>query len=140
MPRLSTAPGNPTGGTAFMVKMYAWYIPNGDIHNWRPNSYAEAQAGIVTHATSGNKRSHNLVAGQGADNYVHIKITKSPVLLVAVDEFDEMYAWRTFEYEIPAPKVYIPVHFFTYRPTAENPSYDDGNGKNKWTVVGARYE
>ncbi len=123
-----------------MVKMYAFYIPEGDIHNWRPNSYAEAQAGIVTHQKSGKQRAHGLVAGQRDDNYIHLVITKSPVLLVTVDEFDKMYAWRTFEYEIPAAKVYIPVHFSTYKGSVEAPSYDDGNGKNKWTVVNANYE
>ncbi len=72
----------------------------------------------------------------GEDGYVHLVLTSSPVVLVAVDPVNRFYAWRTFRYEMPMPRMEIPVRFLLWRPTAEQPWYDD----SEWRVVGAEYE
>ncbi len=121
---------------AYMVRVYAYYINEEDAYNqnWRPMSYADADAGIVTHRETGQTMARGLAAGQGEDTFVHIALTRSPVLLVAVDPLNRMYGWRTFKYQMPLETIRIPVSFQKWRET--EPHYKE----YEWTMVGEASE
>jgi hypothetical protein len=111
-----------------MARVYAWYVSEADARdfNWRPESWADADAGVVRHKVSGEVRSHGQMARQGDDNYVHLTLSQSPVVLVAVDPVNKMYAWRVFKYEMPLSKIYVPVSFKAW--------LTERYKENDWTV------
>jgi hypothetical protein len=118
---------------AYMARVYVWYIDRKEYREnpWRPDSWADAEAGIVRHRTSGEVRSHGLAGVQDdADGYIHIPLTRSPVLLVAVDPVNRFYAWRTYEFKIPLERVLVPVTFRTYYNMTQIPYREE-----EWTVT-----
>ncbi len=101
-PRVRPVQNSPQGGeAAYMVRVYTYYVSESDKDGWAPQSYADADAGIVRNLDTGEVRGHDLMGEQGDDTYIHITLSSSPVLLVAVDPIDRFYAWRVFEYEVP---------------------------------------
>ncbi len=136
MPRRMATQGSDTQSAANMVRLYAYYISESDAHNgnWRPESYADADAGLVRHRISGEILSHGLVREQNADDtYIHMVVSRSPVLLVAVDPIAGFYAWRTFKYEIPLAEIRIPVTFKVWQ-------WAQPYRENEWTITSERYE
>lgn len=137
MPRLqefeSSSPGNP----AYEVRVYAFYDigkSKTDAEVWAPGSYEAADAGLLRNRTTGEVRSHNLMAVQSEEDYnARLVLTSTPVILVAVDPVHEFYAYGFYEFGIPMPAMYIPVHFQIWK--GNNP-YKDG----LWTIVSAAYE
>lgn len=114
-----TAQGSTPGVTpAYMARIYAFYITPEEMRldTWAPESYADADAGIVRHLDTGERRAWDLVASQqdSADGWIHLVVTSSPVLLVAVDPVNRIWGWRTIEYFVPLPRLTIPVHFRAY--------------------------
>lgn len=137
-PRVFTMKPNPTwdGDAAHMVRVYTYYISEDDMLNktWAPASYADADAGIVRHADTGEVLSHGLIGEQDKeDTYVHLTLSRSPVLLVAVvaNSSYRFYAWRTLDYQVPLTgPVTIPVRFHLWEKNAQiTDTY--------WTVVNA---
>jgi hypothetical protein len=119
-----------------MARVYVWYIDETDARDgiWRPGSWADAEAGIVRHRNTGEVRSHALVGYQSdEDNCVHLVLTKSPVLLVAVDPINRFYAWRVFRYKIPLESIRVPVTFRVWR-------WEQPYVESDWTVVSAQSE
>lgn len=120
-PRVMISAGSGSSTPAYMARVYAWYIDDKDIANWRPGSYADAEAGLVRHRTTGEVRSHGLMAVQRTDfqsvedSYVHLIISRSPVLLVAVDPVNRFYGYRKFEYKVPWDRALVPVTFKTWQ-------------------------
>lgn len=115
---VQTAQGSTPGVTpAYMARVYAFYISPEEMkaRTWAPESYADAEAGIVRHIDTGEIRSTSLVGGQGEDGWVHLVVSSSPVLLVAVDPVNRFYGYRTIEYMVPLPRLVIPVHFQLWR-------------------------
>jgi hypothetical protein len=132
-PRVMVSQGSDPLTPAYMARVYVWYIDQKDFldNPWRPASYADADAGIVRHRTSGEVRSHGLVGTQSQeDGYIHIPLTNSPVVLVAVDPINRYYAWRTFEFEIPLERVLLPVTFRTYYQETQIPYREE-----EWTIM-----
>jgi len=125
---------------AYMARVYAFYISERDEVDecWAPASYADAEAGVIRHESTGEMRTFGLVAEQREkdttgedpekDGYAHLVLSRSPLVLVAVDPVNKFYAWRTFAFALPlrAP-LYVPVSFKVYN----SASYVE----NKWTVV-----
>ncbi|MDR2912696.1 MAG: hypothetical protein LBV38_05295 [Alistipes sp.] len=128
LPRLMTSAGSDIQNPAYMTRLYGWYIDEKDIMNWRPDTFADADAGIIRHRVTHEVRSHGITASQlGEDIFISMIITRSPVLLVAVDPVSGMYAWRTFKYQIPLQTTRVPVSFKTYLDTYP---YKE----NEWTI------
>ncbi len=129
-PRVMVSSGSDPLTPAYMARAYAFYIDEREyLHPARkPASYADAEAGIIRHNTTGEVSSFNLSGAQGDDNYVHLTLTKSPMLLVAVDPVNRIYAWRTFQYEIPLERIFVPVTFKAFQLTP----YRESDG---WTVI-----
>ncbi len=101
-----SSPDNP----AYMVRVYAFYNVGknpSEAERWRPRSFAQAEAGIIHHRTSDQRHSYSLVGEQGDDKLVHLTMTSSPVVLVAVDPLNRFYAYGVFEYGIPMPQLEI---------------------------------
>ncbi len=119
---------------AYMARAYVFYIDKKEFLNptRRPASYADAEAGIIRHISTGEVRSYNLSGAQGEDNYIHLPLTKSPMMLVAIDPVNRIYAWRTFQYEIPLERLFVPVTFKAYQQTPYT--------ENLWRVVRERDE
>lgn len=141
MPRRMIVESSPRDGAAYMVRIYVFYIGKGkiietDIRDWRPMSYSDAEAGVVTNEKTGKKRYAGFYREQGDDSYVRLPLTSSPALLVAVNEMDGQYAWRSFEYDVPMPRIEIPLRFMLWKSTAETPLYSDQAG---WVVGSAAY-
>ncbi len=138
-PRVMLTSGSAADTPAYLARVYAYYnigrVPQNqnDPPEWLPGSYADADAGIIRNTATGEVRFHSLAGTQAEDNYVHLILTKSPVLLVAVDPVNRFYAWRTFEYEVPLERVLVPVVFRIYQ--WQQP-YED----NKWRVISERSE
>ncbi len=130
MPRVMAVPSSPADGVGYLVRVYAFYISKEDAFakSWAPANYADADAGIIRHATTGEVRSQSLVEGQGEDDFVHLTITSSPLVLVAVDPVNHFYAYRIIEYQIPMPKLYIPVRFQLWK----TEPYTD----SEWRIAG----
>jgi hypothetical protein len=123
-----TSAGSDIQNPAYMTRLYGWYIDEKDIMNWRPDTFADADAGIIRHRVTHEVRSHGITASQlGEDIFISMIITRSPVLLVAVDPVSGMYAWRTFKYQIPLQTTRVPVSFKTYLDTYP---YKE----NEWTI------
>jgi hypothetical protein len=137
-PRVMVSQGSDPRTPAYMARVYVWYIDEKEHLNnpWRPASWADADAGIVRHRSTGEVRSHGLAGTQSEeDGYIHIPLTSSPVLLVAVDPINRFYAWRTFEFEIPLERVLVPVTFRTYYNTTQIPYREE-----EWTVMSEEKE
>jgi len=139
-PRVMISAGSDPLTPAYMARVYAWYVSEGDAEandgegNWAPASYADADAGVVRHRETGEERSFGLVGEQGEDGYVRMTLTRSPVVLVAVDPVNGFYAWRVFEFPLPFREpYYLPVTFRVYN--ASKP-YEE----NDWTVVSLQSE
>ena len=142
-PRRLVVASSPDNGSAHQVRIYAFYIGQGtkesdvvEARNWRPMSYSDAEAGIITNIYTGETRSTGLFAEQGDDYSVRLTLSSSPVVLVAVNAMDRYYAWRAFKYEIPMPRMEIVVRFLLYQSTAETPEYADAD----WRVTSEQYE
>ena len=106
--------------------------------NWRPSSYADAAAGVIRHRTTGEGRSYSRMGEQDhsaerIDDYIHIPLTSSPVVLVAVDPVNRFYAYRKFEYKIPIEKILVPVTFKVWL-------WEQPYKENEWTVISERSE
>lgn len=134
-PRVMVSAGSDPRTPAYMARVYAWYVSETDADanegegNWAPASYADADAGVVRHLVTGEVRSFGLMGEQGEDGYVRMTLTRSPVVLVAVDPVNRFYAWRVFEYPLPFREPYnLPVTFRVYNAAAE---YEE----NEWTIV-----
>jgi hypothetical protein len=128
-PRRLVVESSPKDGAAYLVRVYVFYIGEGELLDWQPDSWEDADAGIVRNVHTGEERSFGFMVEQSDDNYVHAVITSSPALLVAVNAYDRMYAWRTVEYKIPMERVQIPVRFLIYKKPAG--TYKD----TEWTVA-----
>jgi hypothetical protein len=141
MPRRMPVESSPTDGAAHMVRIYVIYIGKGkinenlDIKDWRPMSYSDAEAGMITNTKTGGVKYASLYRQQGDDSYVRLPITSSPAVLVAVNEMDEYYAWRYFEYEVPMPRMEIVLRFMLWKSTDQAPLYSD----SEWTVGSAAW-
>lgn len=131
-PYVKITQGSGDNTPAYLARAYVYYIEEKEFlnPNWRPESYADADAGIIRHRTTGEIRSHGLMAGQGEDGFVRITVTSSPMLLVAVDPVNKFYAYRTFQYKIPLERILIPVTFKIYQGTQP---YKETDG---WTYAG----
>ncbi len=131
-PRVMVSEGSNPLTPAYMARVYVWYIDKKEHldHNWRPESYADAEMGVVRHRGTGEVWPFGLTGTQAEDGYVRIPLTSSPVLLVAIDPVNRLYAWRTFDFRIPLERVYVPVTFRTYYRPEQFP-YRDGD----WTVL-----
>ncbi len=132
-PRVMVSQGSNPLTPAYMARVYVWYVDKKEHldHNWRPASYTDAEAGIVRHRGTGEVRSFGLVGTQSEeDGFVRIPLTSSPVLLVAIDPVNRLYAWRTFDFKLPLESILVPVTFRTYY-TPEQFPYKDGD----WTVL-----
>ncbi len=170
----------------YMVRVYAFYLEKAQEYledpDWRPGSYADAEAGLIRNIVSGEVRAHNLVGyqewgdgtgqeggsqnnagensggdteegdegtgeegdegtgeegpgnevGGGGDGFVHLTLTKSPVLLVALDPVNKFYAWRLFKYEAPLERIFVPVSFKIYQ--------KDPYEENEWRVISLERE
>ncbi len=103
---------------AYQVKVFAYYMSEKEMDKWAPKTYAQAQSGQVLNADTGEIRPYNLMAQQAGDTYVHVTISNSPVMLVAVNEYDKFYAWRMLKYEIPTAKLEIVLRFMLWETTA----------------------
>ncbi|MDR2891323.1 MAG: hypothetical protein LBV18_07025 [Alistipes sp.] len=114
---------------AYMARVYAFYVDEREAleFSWQPDSYTDAEAGIVRHRTTGEVRSHGLAAGQGDDDYIHLVLSSSPVLLVAIDPINGLCAWRVFKYQMPLERVFVPVTFKSYQSTPYK--------ENEWTFM-----
>jgi hypothetical protein len=132
-----TSPASDALTPAYMVRVYATYISDADVLDegvWRPESWADAEAGLVRHRTTGEVRSHGLMGVQDEeDTYVHLILTSSPVVLVAVDQMNKFYAYRVFRYEIPLETIRVPVTFKTWQ-------WERPYKENEWTFVSAQSE
>ncbi len=130
-PRVMVSQGSDPRTPAYMARTYVWYIDKKEHldHKWRPESYADADAGIVRHRDTGEEWSYGLMGSQNSDGLISITLTSSPVLLVATDPINRLYAWRTFDFKVPLDRVIIPVTFRTYY-TPEQFPYKDG----EWMV------
>ncbi len=126
-PRVMVSSGSDPLTPAYMARVYAFYIDENEYRrpSILPASYADAEAGVIRRGTQ--VRSHNLMGEQQDDTFVRLVLTKSPVLLVAVDPVNRFYAWRTFQYEIPLERLYVPVTFRTYQ--------KDRHKEGDWTFV-----
>jgi hypothetical protein len=141
-PQQSTRPGGEAG---YLVRVYAFYIPEGDmdINNdtskWAPASYAEAAAGVIRHTETGAERVYGLMGEQGDDTYIHLTVSNSPVVLVAVDQINKFYAYRAFEYKPPLRQsITMTLQFQIWRP---NTTYPDVKFTDSyWTVVNGKAE
>jgi hypothetical protein len=132
-PRVMVSQGSDPLTPAYMARLYVWYITEREYldNPWRPASWADAEAGVVRHRTSGEMRSFGLSGVQGEeDGFIHVPLTRSPVLLVAVDPVNRFYAWRTFEFKIPLERVLVPVTFRTYYNADQIPYREE-----EWTVM-----
>jgi hypothetical protein len=118
-PRVMISSGSDPLTPAYMARLYVFYIDEKDYQNpvWRPASYADAEAGVIRNTRTDEARSFNLAGAQGEDAYVHLVLTKSPMVLMVVDPVNRFYAWRTFRYEIPLERIFVPVVFRTYQTT-----------------------
>jgi hypothetical protein len=137
-PRVMVSEGSDPLTPAYMARVYVWYINKKEHldHKWRPESYTDAEAGVVRHRDTGEVWSFGLSGTQsGEKGYVHIPLTSSPVLLVAIDPVNKLYAWRTFEFRVPLESVLVPVTFRTYYRPEQFP-YRDGD----WTVLRSESE
>jgi hypothetical protein len=118
-PYVMVTSGSDVHTPGHLVRVYVFYTDQKEYlePQWRPGSYADAEAGILRHLSSGEERSHSLVGTQSeGDGFVHITLTRSPMTLVAVDPVNKFYAWRTFKYEVPLERLYVPVSFKIYQP------------------------
>ncbi len=139
-PRVMVSSGSDPRNPAYMSRVYAWYVDEKDAYdmNWYPASYADAEAGLVRHRVTGEVRSHGLMGVQKSDyqsveeSYVHLILTKSPVVLVAVDPINRIYAYRTFRFKIPLERIFVPVTFKTYQPGPYK--------ENDWTIISEQSE
>jgi hypothetical protein len=145
MPRRKAFASSPPDGKAYQVRIYVFYIGRGtkpaqftEAENWRPLSYADAEAGIITNKYTGEVRSTEFFREQAEDSYIYLPLTSSPVVLVAVNEYDKYYAWRAFKYESPMPRIVISVMFDLKKSTAENPYFKDSS--NGWIVTAEQFE
>lgn len=114
-PRVMISSGSDPLTPAYMARVYAFYIDDDEYlrPDMIPSSYADAEAGVIRNGTQ--MRSYSLAGEQQDDTFVHLVLTKSPVLLVAIDPVNRFYAWRTFKYEIPLERIFVPVVFRTYQ-------------------------
>ncbi len=128
-PRVMLSAGSDPRTPAYMARAYVFYVDEKEYLRpvRRPESYADAEAGIIRHVTSGEVTSYNLSGMQQGDNYIYLSLTQSPMMLVAVDPVNRIYAWRTFQYEIPLERIFVPVTFKAYQATPYK--------ENEWTVV-----
>ena len=134
-PRLMVSAGSDIKTPAIMARAYVWYVSEKEAYDqtWIPESYSDAEAGIVRHRTSGEERSYDLWGAQSEeDTYVHITITSSPMMLVALDPVNKMYAYRSFKYQAPIEQVVVPVTFKPYQQTPYK--------ENDWIVISERDE
>lgn len=145
-PCVMVSAGSDPKTPAYMARVYAFYITERDEVDecWAPASYADAEAGIVRHLTTGEVRTFGLVAeqrekdasGEDAekDGFAHLVLSRSPVVLVAVDPVNKFYAYRTFAFQLPlrAP-LYVPVTFRVYNSAA---AYEE----NKWKIASLESE
>jgi hypothetical protein len=133
-PRVMLSAGSDPLTPADMARAYVFYIDEKDYLTpaWRPQSYSDAEAGIIRHNSTGEILPFNLTGAQEADNYIHITLTKSPMVLVAVDPVNKIYAWRTFQYEISLERLYVPVLFRIY----QKEQFREGD----WTFVSEESE
>ena len=118
-PYVMVTSGSDVHTPGHLIRVYVFYTDEKNYLNpeWRPGSWADAEAGIIRHRTTGEERSHGLVGTQSdEDGYIHITLTSSPMLLVAVDPVNKFYAWRTFKYEVPLERLFVPVSFKIYQP------------------------
>ncbi len=124
---------------AYMARVYVYYNVGRfekDLLEWSPESYADADAGIIRNKRTGEVRSHSLVGTQSdevPDYPVHLRLSSSPVVLVAVDPINRFYAWRSFEFELPIERIIIPVKFQLWR---TNEQYKD----SEWSVASEAYD
>jgi hypothetical protein len=143
MPRLMRVPSSPLTGRAYQVRIYAFYIGQGiklsdieEAKNWRPASYTDAEAGILTNIRTREVRTTGFFREQDDDGNIRMTFSSSPVVLVAVDAMNRYYAWRVFNFEIPFNYAEFPVRFQLYKSTLETPEYID----LQWTVTSEKYE
>lgn len=123
-PYVMISSGSDVHTPGYMVRVYAFYTDEAEYlnPNWWPRSYADAEAGLIRHRTTGEVRSYSLSAVQdnGGDGYARLILTKSPLVLVAVDPVNKFYAWRKFEYRVPLERVLLPVTFKIYQGNYED--------------------
>jgi hypothetical protein len=117
-PYVKITSGSDDHTLGYLIRVYAFYTDEKDYLNprWRPASWVNAEAGLIRNVATGEVRSHDLMGGQSPeDGYVHLTLTSSPMVLVAVDPVNKFYAWRTFKYEVPLERLYVPVSFEIYQ-------------------------
>ncbi len=129
-PRLMPVAGSPEDNPAFMTRAYAFYVEGRDSKDpvalqWRPGSYAEAEAGIVRSTITDEVRSYGLAAIQGGGDsddvllqeQIRLVVTRAPVLIVVVDPVNKIYGWRVIDYDVPMPRLDIELAFKLWQPT-----------------------
>lgn len=132
-PRSLVVASSPPDSPAYMITAYSYYIPEDDIENWAPQSYAEAEAGIIRNIVTGEARSHDFAREQDEDTFIRFTLSSSPVLLLAVDPVNRFYAWREFEYPVPMASMTIVLRFQLYRTEARFVDL-------KWNIVNANLD
>ncbi len=127
-PRLMVTDGSDPDTPAYGARVYAFYVEGNvsDIKLWRPDSRADAEAGIVTNSRTGEVRSFNLVGEQVESEDISLVVSRSPVVLVVVDPSSGMWAHRGVEYDIPLARLYLTARFRQEKPTPYN--------ELEWTV------
>ncbi len=132
--RLPVQNSPPGGEAAYDVTVFAYYVSEGDMDRWAPASYADAESGQIRNLDTGEIRGYDLMGEQGDDTYIHITLSRSPVLLMAVNRYDRFYAWRTFEYLPPQnDPVTMTLRFLLYETRTQFPD-------SHWTVVNGNKE
>lgn len=115
------------------------YIYYTDKEEWTIESYADAEAKIITHTVTGEKRTipdvESLPYTQDGltSSYIAMAQTSSPALVVVVYSTAQMYAymWRRNEAE-NLYKTYLTLIFHTWK----TDTYKEGNKPGySWTVV-----
>lgn len=128
-----------SGGGTIPTNEAFGYIYYADSEDWTIASYADAEAKVVTHISTGEKRTIPDVESEPyqqegwSDCYIAMPQTKSPALVVVVHPVVQMYAymWRYNEAE-NLHNTYLTLIFHTWK-TEE---YNEGSKKgHMWTVV-----
>ncbi len=107
------------------------YIFYADTTEWKPASYDDAEAGVVTSSVSGRTRSYDLMSEPGniSGGLELGAITSTAVMAVVCFKDTRSYAYRRVPMEPGIGRLTVGLTFRTWKTTAP---YTD----SKWTVVG----
>lgn len=138
-PRVQEKESDPQAGTpAFGVKSFAWYLSEEEAQegDWKPASWEDAQAGIITDTGTGDRRDAGVAGEQPdkeepaeTDSYIKMVVDKPYVVVAAVDMKNGFYAWRTIEKPSFTPEMELSVTFRLWKTGV----YDE----EEWTVAKA---